>query len=143
MSREVYLVQRAALDMGEDQVDSGCEGFVPAVPLRVFADEAAAQAYRRDVERMMRAELCPFQLGDTWELCDMDEDAFCERVKALGLPPPEVKTLSSRFGVFQGLDLLGWWAQVVPTMTEEQRDAVWELCSRVIVVSVVRLALTP
>jgi hypothetical protein len=119
----VYLVERAAYsasDYGETPqyyASDGEEG--PSyVPVRAFADKAAAQAYRKELEAEARRDLPP-ALFVGYEL----PGGLAAKLQAAGLTPPK----------FTGPDykhadqFRKWWAAHSAEMTPHQRAAVWDL----------------
>lgn len=122
MSRTVYVVRR--LSWGSDSEDDIC--FSPTgeervgVPVRVFFDRDAADAFCRDREASARHAVPPGRAVG-YELPEPDE--FADGVRELGLTPPE----SEYDDYLYGDEILRWWETVAADATPEQRAGVWEL----------------
>ena len=124
-SATVYLVERAAVNAwGDEQtlhysVSSGDEEEGPShVPVRAFADKAAAQACRRELEAEARRDLCP-ALFAGYEL----PGGLATEIKAAGLTPPKLTGPAYNHGG----QFRKWWAAHAADMTPQQRTAVWKL----------------
>jgi hypothetical protein len=113
------------------------------VPLRAFPDRDSGEAYRRDLDRLARRWLSPFQLfHGQMDVMRRTEEEICQAISVLGLPAPlPVPGSPSDASITQRRDLAGWWDQHVARMTEEQFDAVWALCDRVRLYTVAEVAL--
>jgi hypothetical protein len=107
---------------------------VSRVPLRLFDDRAAADAYRAECERLARIGRCPFTLaGAPWDLraaTSLPEELFRDIALGLGLTPPAAD------GDWQQA-----WRQAAPGMTEEFHQAVWDLLDRLRLHEVIELEL--
>jgi hypothetical protein len=119
----VYLVERAAYSAGDHDetpqyyASGGDEG--PSyVPVRAFADKAAAQACRRELEAEARRDLCP-ALFAGYEL----PGGLATEIKAAGLTPPKLTGPAYNHGG----QFRKWWAAHAADMTPQQRVAVWNL----------------
>jgi hypothetical protein len=118
--RTVYVVRRRSWVRAEDgflRPPSSTSG-PPGVPVRVFADRRAAEAFCREQEEKACRTLAPgrvveLEVRDPWHL-----DAV---LTWLGLNPPDVTDHYS-----SPRDLLAWWIRAAPAATEEQRAAIWE-----------------
>jgi hypothetical protein len=121
----VYLVERAActaLDYGgmvRYSISSGDEEEGPShVPVRAFADKAAAEACRKELEAEARRDLPPALF--TWD--DVPKD-LAAKLAALGLTPPKFTGPDYNHGE----QFRKWWAAHAADVTPEQRAAVWAL----------------
>jgi hypothetical protein len=140
MSRRVYLVTRQAVDV-EEEPQGRLTGHptmwsfpgeaATAMPLRLFDDRAAAEAYRDECERLARVGRCPFLLAgegwDVWAATSLEPEQLDSRLWELNIMPPEE----------DDTDWAGWWHST--PMTDEQREAVWGLLDCVRLYSVVEL----
>jgi hypothetical protein len=135
MSRAAFLVQRRAL---QDDGELRCRadrpsGFVPHVPLRLFGDRSAAEAYRDDLLARLRLGLNPFELQrQLSELTSLKPAAFYVCLWGLNVAPPVMDDV---------IDWPRWWRETAPDLTREQIEAVWQLLDRLRLVEVVELPL--
>jgi hypothetical protein len=118
----VYLVERAAFSAssyGETPQYYVCDGEEgPSfVPVRAFADRAAADACRKELEAEARRNLCPalfvgFEVpGD-----------LAAKLKAVGLTPPKFTGAAYNHGE----QFRKWWTAHAAELTPEQKEAVWK-----------------
>ncbi len=122
----VYLVERAAVTAwGDEQtlhysVSGGDEEEGPSyVPVRAFADKAAAQTCRRELEAEARRDLCP-ALFIGYD--DLPKD-LAANIKKIGLTPPKFTGPEYKHDE----QFRKWWAAHAADMTPQQRTAVWNL----------------
>jgi hypothetical protein len=118
----VYLVERAALRAwdyeGLHYTTCSCDQGDSHVPVRAFADEAAAQVCCDALEAEARAMLPP-ALFASYSL----PEGLAQRVKSLGLPALKLgRDKSGRAGAFRQ-----WWGEHAARITPEQQAALWEL----------------
>jgi hypothetical protein len=132
----VYVVERAAGYgvAGDDPVfDPDDPDFDPDsfeepssyVPVRVFGDRAAAEAYRAECDAEVRAALPPALYAgyESWERIG-GAKAVTAALQALGLPPPKF----ARDNEWRHMDeFRKWWADHAADLTAEQRAGVWKL----------------
>jgi hypothetical protein len=89
-------------------------------PIRTFRDRGRAEAYRMELERAARREkgICPFDINGLGleDQTSLSESEFRRRLSAAGIDGPGV-----------GEYFRSWWDDVEATLTEEQRDLVWDL----------------
>ncbi len=139
MSRSLFLVQRRALVDGElrEQVDRPT--FAPCVPLRLFADRAAAEAYRDEIVGRLRLTVNPFDLSHA--PMSLAEPALVNCLWGLDVVPPDPKVVGSHGHWDEFIDWSAWWAETAPTLSPEQLEAVWALFDRLRLVEVVELPL--
>lgn len=105
-------------------------------PVRVFPTREVAVAFARESQRADRRYLVPFRFEhEAIELLSSLEtdEAMCEAVRALGLEPP---TPTDR-GSYEAYDWVAWWDERAGDFTPQQRDAVWDLCDRLELYTVV------
>jgi hypothetical protein len=117
-------------DRGFARVETEDAGRTLGRPLAVFTDKQAAQARKEQLEREERSALNPFLFvaSDDYRFQDvsaLSREQFAARLKELApkarLPRP------SQYGE---RDWVGWWEKYADTLTEEQRQSVWELLDK-------------
>lgn len=109
--------------------DAGSDGVHSGVPVRAFADRAAADACCRELEAEARRQMPPGRVTVDGHLDEGDATAWCERVAALGLTPPALIPSPRgrlRDGFLDNATVLRWWAGYATTATPELQEAVWE-----------------
>jgi hypothetical protein len=99
-------------------------------PVAVFADRAAAEARKGELEQEARDELNPFLfLNDEEylleEVTSRTQEEFIAAVKKLF---PKVRL--PRAGKYGQRDWIGWWDKLAGELNEEQRQAIWGLLDR-------------
>jgi hypothetical protein len=140
VSATVFVVQRRALIQGyEPRTDVSRPKFTPFVPLRLFSDRKAAEAYRDEILLRLRRAVNPFALGqDLYSLTSMPYKAFVNCLWGLNVVPPQPGPGGSDA---DPLDWRAWWEETAPGLSLEQLNAVWELLDRFRLVEVVELML--
>jgi hypothetical protein len=122
MKRKVYVVRRlswSASYEGGCFEASGYEDIQPGVPVRVFADRKAAEAFCREQEATARQLVPP---GRVLGLSGgKDPKKIVASIRRLGLKPPKLGEW------LDGAELLRWWKSVAAEATPEQRAEVWDL----------------
>jgi hypothetical protein len=122
----VYLVERTAYeasDYGETPryYASGGEEGESHVPVRAFADKAAAEACRADLEAEARRDLCPALFA-----YDLPKN-LAAKLKKIGLTPLEFTGAQ-----YEHADQFRkWWGEQAADMAPQQRAAVWRLFPKV------------
>jgi hypothetical protein len=139
VSRSVFLVQRRAILWGELGRLADHPTFAPYVPLRLFTDRAAADAYRDDIVGRLRPAVNPFDLERP--PMSMADSAFVSCLWGLDVVPPEPKVVGSHGRWHECFDWRAWWNETAPTLSPEQVEAVWALFDRLRLVEVVELPL--
>lgn len=89
-------------------------------PDRVFASKKAAQEYADALNRELRAFTNPFANDTEPGFIMSDEDKLWALLKTFNIAEPKAPK-----GGYVRWDR--WWAQVAAELTEEQRDAVWDV----------------
>ncbi len=112
------------------RVETGDDDRILGRPIAVFTSRAAAEARKAELEREARGELNPFVfLGDEDYLLEdvtsRTQEEFLAGLKKLypGVRLPRARKYGER-------DWIGWWEKLADSLTEEQRQAVWELFDR-------------
>lgn len=97
--------------------------------LESFSVRARAEALCRRLEVEVREQVAsPFLIAeDLWALTTLEEETFIERIRALGLPPPEGRPYHG----YVIRDWTHWYDEIVDQVTSEQREGLWELLDRV------------
>jgi hypothetical protein len=106
-------------------------------PVAAFTDRGRAEAFLRDQEVRITEGKDPTRYGDDpggMTSID-DEDVFTDAMLDLGLTPPEVGEEGFR-------DWCGWWAELRPTLTPEQRAGLWRHLDRVHFFQIVEVPLS-
>jgi hypothetical protein len=127
--RKVYVVERLSWHFWCDDGNQPCcnsgeeQG---GVPVEVFANQSRARALCKDLERQARAEVCPFQFhhAEPEMLSSKSEKEFHKAIRRIGLPLPTAPE-----GGY--VNWYHWWQGVEPTLTPDQREAVWDLLDQV------------
>lgn len=137
--RTVYVVSRRSVRQDDGSVQLCAEpnraSGLSWVPLHLFADRAAAERCRGDLDRAARLSLCPFALDqDVRHLTSLEEEQFQDKLLELGLMPPVDEW-------YVNADWVAWWNEVAPRLTEEQVHGVWDLLDRARLYQVVALEL--
>jgi hypothetical protein len=128
--RTLFLVQRAAFDAyGRACEDQHGNDTGSRVPLRGFADRAAAEAYCRELTAQARRTMNPFHLLDAYA-----PDELRGRLAGLGLPLPSPEESWHE-------EWREWWDLCQDEVTDEQRAEVWAVCSSRPLYEVVELEL--
>jgi hypothetical protein len=109
----------------EDEADVFvCPDLSQGRPLLAFTTREAAQADAQRREAWERTGRNPFAFGETLaERTTMPEGVFRDFLTDLGLTPPPPRR--------EEADWAGWWERNAPTMTQHQRQAVWDVLDRV------------
>jgi hypothetical protein len=99
-------------------------------PLAVFTDKRKAEARKEKLEREERAVLDPFTFvgSDEYslqEVSSLSVEEFEAKLKELA-----PKARLPRPGRYDERDWTDWWAKYADTLSEEQRQSVWELLDR-------------
>jgi hypothetical protein len=121
MSRTVYVVRRLSWSSDYEEgllSRAGYEDIQPGVPVRVFADHAAAEEFCRTQEEEARAAVPPGRIMGM----GTDPADLAAGIARLGLPP---FALDEEW--IDDEELLRWWESVAADATPEQRAGVWEL----------------
>lgn len=121
--RKIYLVHRVGwyLDYngGFSKTD---EEFT--IPVRGFDTRIEAETCCRELEAKVRQEVSPFRFSDDLNLVTrLGETEFFEQLTALNISLPTKK--QSPYGEY--IILSDWWENIVGTLTDEQREGVWDL----------------
>jgi hypothetical protein len=124
-AQTIYMVQRRPC-----QAPDGWIRFEEArepygVPVAAFRERSLADEYRLEMERVARRDLSPFELGPIHDLTSLSEVHLADRILALGLRPPNVKERERYHGYWAR-----WWDRTAGRLTEEQREAIWNLMDR-------------
>jgi hypothetical protein len=134
MSEKTYLVVRRAWYVDDytaprDKLMSDLECAFSDVPVAAFADRESAERACRELERKGRREVGSPARFEAWQygIDTPGRDDPAVRLMELGVEPPE--PIESPYGPY--FDWLGWWDVVSPSLTEEQRDALWDLAAKV------------
>jgi hypothetical protein len=100
-------------------------------PVKAFADEDEATAYRARLEAEARADLSPALF------CEYDvPSGLAERLREMGYEPPRFGKGSKNGEVFRL-----WWARHAAEITPEQQAAIWELFPDVAIYRVSKISL--
>lgn len=108
--RKVYLAVREMEQVNRSYTE----------PDRVFASRKAAQEHAAALNRDLRALTNPFADEREPGFIMSDEDKLWALLKTFNIAEPKAPK-----GGYIRWDK--WWAQVAAELTEEQRDAVWNL----------------
>lgn len=105
-----------------------------------FATRAEAEAHRAALQAQVRTEVAaPLRLGDgVATLSSLEEDEVCERLRQLGLTPPEGEIVYHDYLV---RNWAAWYDAVAGSLSEEHRSALWEMLDRVRCYAVVAVEL--
>jgi hypothetical protein len=122
---KLHVVQRRSWREGWDyfhreEDDGGC-------PVRAFVDRAKAETLRDELEQQARRQvpLFRFIFGTPLILIeDEGKSAFCDKLMALGVPPPPPKTLAEDL---EEESWKAWWDQISGDLTDAQREGLWDL----------------
>jgi hypothetical protein len=124
VNRTVYVVRRLSWTIAYEAgllTRTGYEDYHPGVPIRVFADSAAAEEFCRALEEQARAVVPPGRIVGMGSP-NSDPADLADETARLGLPP-----FVSDEEWLDGDELLRWWETVAADATPEQRAGVWEL----------------
>ena len=131
--KTLYVVQRVAwcplpnenLGRGVCEQCRSAEGF----PVRAFETNARATNYVKHLTREARRVLNPFQFTyhHVTELMDADEKHLISTIAELGLPLP---TPASHKWSVEFIDWPAWYDDLADTLTNEERDTVWQHLDR-------------
>ena len=88
-------------------------------PERVFASKKAAQEHAERLNRELRAHTNPFANAREPGFLMSDEDILFRLLKTFGVAKPKLPKGHMKWDQ--------WWARVAAELTEEQRDAVWDV----------------
>ena len=132
--KKLYLVQRLAwctshnedLGRGVCQQHESPEG----VPVRAFDTKAKATKYAKELTAEARRELNPFQFTyqDIETLMDGNEDDLIVALAEKDLPPPR-HVASTSYGSHI-IDWPRWYDDLADTLTDTEREAIWDLLDR-------------
>jgi len=127
-----YIVQRRTLDMNgficHDQHGRGARS---RVPIRVFAEQTAAQRHRDELELEAREFMNPFQAYPP-SMAGLSEPHFAEAIESLRPPLPWPTC-------FRPSLWREWWDLCQDEVTPGQRAAIWELFSNHPLFEVIRI----
>ena len=106
-------------------------------PVAAFTDREQAEAFLREQEVRITEGKDPCEYGeDPGGMTSIDdEDVFADVMLDLGLTPPEMEEDSFR-------DWGGWWAELGPKLTPEQRAGLWRHLDRVHFFQIVEVPLS-
>ena len=132
--KKLYLVQRLAwctaynkeLGRGVCQQHESPEG----VPVRAFDTKAKAVKHAKQLTAEARQELNPFQFTyqDIEAIVEGDEDDLIAALAKHGLPSPQQVAITS-YGSHL-IDWPRWYDDLADTLTDAERDAIWNLLDR-------------
>lgn len=108
--RKVYLAVREMAQVNESFTE----------PDRAFASKKAAQEYAAQLNRELRALTNPFADEREPGFIMSDEEKLWTLLKTFNIVEPKPPK-----GGYVRWDQ--WWARVAAELTEEQRDAVWDV----------------
>jgi hypothetical protein len=119
----IYVVLRRTWHgrySGFDDTDS-----LSGTPVAGFARRSEAEQVCRRLEAEARDEVAsPFRLAeDLYSLSSVEEEAFCQRLMALGLTAP----VGTAFHGYLVRDWAAWYDGVAATLTAEQREGIWAM----------------
>lgn len=108
--------------------DAGSDGTHSGVPVRAFPDRAAADACQAALEAEARRLLPPGRVTVDGHLDHEDAVAWCRRVTALGLTPPDLLPSPTDHGpgYLDNAAVLRWWASHAAAVGPELQETVWE-----------------
>ena len=137
LPEQLYVVQTIRWDYmvdGEGQgwyrYRTGDQGELVAT----FPDRDQADSHCAELEREKRAEVNPFEYGETLaDLTPFDADRWHDWLLDAGLEPPITDWPNGR------RDWVNWWTAESPAMTELQRAKVWQGLDRLRFFCVVEL----
>jgi hypothetical protein len=123
-SRILFMVAGAYCKYNDEYYYTEADGLTP---YKAFRTREEAEVERDEMEENARdvMDMHPFQINALcqWEAwSSLSQEEAVERVKALGLPPPE-----PRHG--KELNWEDWWDQT--EMTYWQREEVWDLLDKI------------
>jgi hypothetical protein len=136
-----YLVQRVALDPeGPRCTDNNGDPTDGQVPLALYPTRKQADRERDRLEGAVRRLVNPFAfpdpqegltVGDHFGLSSHTYSQFRREIRNLGLPLPDsddrATVSASGLTLFRSAPWLAWWDKRVDAMSDEQREAIWDL----------------
>ena len=129
--KKLYLVQRLAWrPVGDRDFRRGmCEQHEPAegVPVGAFETRANASKRAKELTALARQELNPFQF--TFHRVEPlmeegDEESLLAALDKMGLPVP-TKMIPTKWS--DCLDWPAWYDEIVESLTDDEREAIWNL----------------
>ena len=133
--KKLYLVQRLSWCTAEaDDLQRGvAENHVESegVPILAFTRKAAASARVKHLTADARRELNPFQFmyNDVESIMDGDEEALMLALGKMDLPPAILKRRRTEYSS-EIIDWPAWYDDIADTLTDAERDAIWNLLDR-------------
>jgi hypothetical protein len=134
MAKVLFLVCRAAFTNYGELERSAYSSEFSYTPKGLCQDRTTAEAWARAAEQELRQSLSPFSLGiDLDRITSLGGHGFRKRLAELQIP--EVDNMPPNDEPWGG-DWARWWARVADRLTDEQRNAVWDLFDRLKLVEV-------
>jgi hypothetical protein len=117
-------------DRSFDLVETEDEGRTLGRPLAVFTNKKDADARKEQLEREEREALSPFTFVGRAEyhlrgVTSLSLEQFLAKLKEIA-PKARLPKTSK----YDERDWNGWWEKYADTLSEEQRQGVWELLDR-------------